>query len=136
MEGPASVERRHHIRRLCVAERVRLTNALEAQVDREKITGYLLQVDHPNGRSKAEFFARFGFNLENWRSLMVALGQHGSNCPAVETVESPYGARYVVEGELETPDGRNPQLRLARITEVGHTTLRLITAYSARSQHA
>ena len=38
---------------------MRLPNAAEAQVDSEKITGYLLSANHPDGRSKAEFFARF-----------------------------------------------------------------------------
>ena len=115
---------------------MRLPNAAEAQVDSEKITGYLLSAIHPDGRSKAEFFSRFGFSLGNWRVLMVALRQHGANSPVLEVVESPYGARYIVEGELETPDGRNPQLRSVWITEDGSTTPRLITAYPARRQHA
>lgn len=115
---------------------MRLPNAAEAQVDGEKITEYLLSANHPDGRSKAEFFSRFGFGLGNWQVLMVALRQHGANCPVVEVVESSYGARYVVEGEIETPDGRNPQLRSVWIMAGARTTPRLITAYPARRQHA
>jgi hypothetical protein len=113
-----------------------LPNAEEAQVDSKKITEYLLSANHPDGHSKAEFFTRFGFRPENWQVLMEALRQHVVNGQVVVVVESPYGARYIVEGELETPDARNTRLRTVWIIEAGGTTPRLITAYPARRQHA
>jgi hypothetical protein len=35
-----------------------------AHVDRSKITEYLLSLSHPDGRTKAAFFMRFGFRVE------------------------------------------------------------------------
>jgi hypothetical protein len=35
-----------------------------AYVDRTKIIDYLLSLSHPDGRSKAEFFRRFGFKTD------------------------------------------------------------------------
>jgi len=52
---------------------MRLPNAEDARVDREKLTDYLLCVSHPDGASKAEFFARLGFRLEDWAALADAL---------------------------------------------------------------
>jgi hypothetical protein len=43
---------------------VKLPNADQARVEREKITEYLLSTSHPDGRSKAEFFSRFGFRVD------------------------------------------------------------------------
>ncbi|MFY9269513.1 MAG: DUF6883 domain-containing protein [Candidatus Manganitrophaceae bacterium] len=110
-------------------EKVRLPNADQAQVDREKITGYLLSATHPDGASKAKFFARFGFYLEDWEVLRAALWKHGVKYAVVKTVESAFGTRYSVEGALETPDGRNPRIRTIWLVEKGSAIPRLITAY-------
>lgn len=108
---------------------MKLPNADQAQVDREKITGYLLSATNPDGAGKAKFFARFGFDLKNWEILRAALGMHGVKCVVVKTVESTFGTRYTVEGALETPDGRNPRIRTVWLVEKGSAKPRLITAY-------
>jgi|SRR5438093_2711724 len=75
-------------------------------------------------------FSRFGFRLENWVVLADALRKHGVSYPVVKSVESPYGTRYALEGELESPDGRNPRVRTIWIIEKGAEIPRLITAYA------
>lgn len=108
---------------------MRLPNAEHACVDREKLTDYLLCASHPDGGSKAEFFARFGFRVEDWEVLAEALRRHGAHCDVVNTVDSAYGTRYAVDGPLETPDGRNPLVRTVWIIEKGSAGPRLITAH-------
>ncbi len=108
---------------------MRLPNAEDARVDREKLTDYLLCVSHPDGASKAEFFARLGFRLEDWAALADALRRHGAHGGVVNTVDSAYGTRYAVDGPLETPDGRNPLVRTVWIVEKGSARPRLITAH-------
>ena len=120
-----------------VAERtMKLPNAAQARVDREKITEYLLSLGHPDGRSKAEFFSRFGFRLQDWRLLQQALRRHVLVNDVVQVVESIYGERYTVEGPLETPGGRQPLVRSVWILEAGASAPRLITAYPVRGEHA
>ena len=106
-----------------------LPNASQARVEVEKVTGYLLSVSHPDGRTKAEFFARFGFQLQVWQILAEALLKYGASNQVTGVVESPYGTRYGVDGELETPDGRNPLIRTVWIIDAGRSAPRLITAY-------
>jgi len=106
-----------------------LPNAANAQIDEAKITGYLLSPDHPDGRDKAAFFARFGFSRANWATLADALRRHAVAHPVAKTVQSNYGTRYVIEGELDAPDGRRPLVRTARIVEAGQDKPRLVTAY-------
>jgi hypothetical protein len=57
---------------------MKLPNAPQARVDRDKVTDYLLNPAHRYGASKARFFMQFGFTLERWEVLADALRQHGS----------------------------------------------------------
>ena len=106
-----------------------LPNADQAKVDRDKITEYLLCSTHPDGGGKAKFFTRFGFRLESWDVFAQALREHGARHPVVKKVESAYGIRYTIDGEIETPDGRNPRVRTVWLTEGKTTIPRLITAH-------
>ena len=48
---------------------MRLPNAHQALIDREKITEYLLNTAHRYGGSKARFFGEFGFELATWENI-------------------------------------------------------------------
>ena len=108
---------------------MQLPKAAQAQVDPGKITGYLLSAHHPDGRAKAEFFTKFGFRVEEWEVLRQVLLTHGATQRVANVVESRYGVRYIVEGELETPDGRNPMVRTVWIVSNESAVPRLITTY-------
>ena len=109
-----------------------LPNAQNAQVDSEKITDYLLSTTNPRGRNKAVFFLSFGFSTEHWQGFAEALRLQGMTHEVVKVAETVYGQRYHVDGTLETPDGRNPQVRTVWQMDVGSDYPRLITAYPVR----
>ena len=98
-------------------------------VEREKIVDYLLSFVHRYGASKARFFAEFGFRAEEWARLAEALREHGRTCELVREVETGFGPRYVVEGELTTPSGRRPRVRTIWQHDKGAVAPRLISAY-------
>ena len=108
---------------------MKLPNAGLAKVEREKITEYLLNVEHRYGASKARFFARFGFSLANWETLAIALLDHGRQFEVSEVTETIFGPCYKVEGELQTPTGRTPRIRSVWQVDHGMVAPRLITAY-------
>ena len=114
---------------------MRLPDAARARVDRTKVVDYLLSTTHPGGRSKAEFFTSFGFHLDDWQVLARSLAQHGKSNLVVSVLESEWGKRYSVDGELQTPDGRTPYVRTVWIVESGDTAPRLITAFPSRRSH-
>ena len=97
------------------------------RVDKSKIVDYLLS--HSNGQGKATFFLSFGFQLDEWAVLADALKQQAKNNTIVNDVDSAYGTRYSVEGELQTPSGRRPRVRTVWILESGSQEPRLITAH-------
>jgi hypothetical protein len=82
-----------------------LPNGEGARVDRSKITDYLLALSHPDGRSKAEFFLKFGFDADQWNVLAEALRAVGTSNPVTSATQSKYGLRYTVDGVLRAPDG-------------------------------
>ena len=56
---------------------MKLPYAAKARVEQKKVVEYLLSFSHPDGSSKAEFFSRFGFRVDEWEVLARALKQHG-----------------------------------------------------------
>ena len=52
---------------------MKLPNAEHAVIEQEKITDYLLSCTHRFGASKANFFLKFGFRLDDWQQLADAL---------------------------------------------------------------
>lgn len=112
-----------------------LPNAAQAYVEEKKVTDYLLNDAHPQGRSKARFFRAFGFVPEHWEGLADALCAQGWQGTVVSTLVLPDGRQYAVEGELAAPDGRRPRVRTVWETRLEDTRPPLITAYPA-SQRA
>ena len=105
-----------------------LPHAGRCHVGREKILGYLLNVTHPQGWGKAQFFQSRGFTRENWTDFADALKRHAIENPVAETTRSPHGIKYLVTCHIETPDGRNPCIRSVWIDE-GDQQPRLVTAH-------
>ena len=108
---------------------MKLPHADKAVVEREKITNYLLNPEHRYGASKARFFSEYGFRLEAWEQLAEALREHGRKHEVVRERQTGFGPRYVVEGELATPSGRQPFVRSVWQFDEGAVAPRLISAY-------
>ncbi len=106
---------------------MKLPYAHRLRVDQSKIVGYLLS--HSSGQGKAAFFLGFGFQPEKWMTLADALTAQARRNPVVTKVDSPYGTRYSVDGEVEAPDGRRPSVRTVWILERHSDEPRLITAH-------
>ena len=77
---------------------MKLPNAENAVVEREKIAEYLLNPTHRYGASKARFFGAFGFRAEEWWKFAEALREHGRDHDVTKVQETGFGPRYEVEG--------------------------------------
>lgn len=97
----------------------------QAVISEAKIVDYLLSPS----RDKAEFFADFGFSIAEWQILAKALSSHAVTHEVANSVTTTHGTKYIVEGELSTPDGRNPKVRSVWIIEHEQIVPRFITAY-------
>ena len=108
---------------------MKLPNAERAVVPGRKITHYLLSTAHRDGQHKAEFFRRFGFKLEAAEELASALLTHALHHEVIETVPTPFGRNFVIEGALPAPDGRSPKVRSVWFIAKGEEIATLATAY-------
>jgi len=106
-----------------------LPNAQLATVPEPKITRYLLNPGHPAGGSKATFFLRYGFTIQDWRRLAAALLRHARENEVVETEQTRHGTRYVLDGPLEAPDGLILNVRTAWYTDPDGDVPRFVTAH-------
>ena len=106
-----------------------LPNYDKAVVPQRKVVSYLLSHSHRDGRSKAKFFTQFGFSGEAWEELAQALRQHAADHEIAKAEQTPFGTRYVIEGQITTPDGRTPLIRSVWFIATGETIPQFATAY-------
>lgn len=102
-----------------------------AVVESAKLERYLLSREHPHGRQKAQFFERFGFTQDNAPVLHAALLDHVAGAALLEAMNTPFGQKFVLEGSLKSPDGRNPLVRSIWFEEREGGAVKLVTAYPA-----
>jgi len=108
---------------------VKLPKYQQAVVPERKITAYLLSLTHRDGRSKAAFFMRFGFTINNWETLAEALIRHAADYAVAEIEDTSFGTSYVIEGPLLAPDGRSPRVRVVWFIATEERIPHLATAY-------
>ena len=111
---------------------MKLPNAEQAVVDREKITDYLLSLTSPDCWSKARFFTRRGFTVGQWEVFAEALKAQGAAYEVAEIRETDQDIRYSVVGSIQTPDGSDPRIRTVWQIVRGSSIPRLITAHPRR----
>ena len=80
-------------------------------IDVAKIQNYLLNTDHPVGKSKAVFFAACGFARARPDELANCLLAHASPDNLADSVQTPFGTKWIFEGPIQTPAGAVPGLR-------------------------
>jgi hypothetical protein len=97
------------------------------EIDPRKVTRYLFDLTHERGGPKGRFFLRFGFRVDDPETLMHALLDHGSSYDITSVEDRVVALVYTIEGEIESPDGRNPRIRTVWQLDTGSDIARFIT---------
>jgi hypothetical protein len=97
-------------------------------VERQKILGYLLNEQHPQGAGKAKFFRMIGFKAQEWHVLANALRKHGAERETASHTRTPFGDKYRVACEVDSPVGLSNCIVTVWIVEAKKQA-RLVTAY-------
>lgn len=108
-----------------------LPNKSKAQVSITKIVNYLLSEAHPLGKSKARYFRSHGFKDENVAELVSGFLLIARNSQVERSERSLFGVKYVINGELSTPNGDMIRVRTIWIIENNSDLPRFVTAYPA-----
>ena len=111
---------------------MQLPHINEAYVPEAKLSGYLLAVDHASGRSKALFLTKLGFRRNQPDVLRRALLQHAADNTVSSVQLTPFGAKYLIEGQISGPTGTAAAIRSVWFVESGERGPRFVTAYPLR----
>ncbi len=108
-----------------------IPNANNAVVDIKKLTDYLLNSEHPDGKHKARlFFGALGLDRTGAEDLRVALLNAAKTHEAASGKFDRFGQRYTVDFLFEW-QGRRAIIRSGWIIEHDSDIPRLTTAYPA-----
>ena len=94
-----------------------------------KVQEYLLNPNHPVGGAKARFFLGIGYSRQHYEQLAADLILHGHTCAVTEEKQSPYGVKFVVDGPLLAPNGREYPIRTVWMEQSPGILVLLITAH-------
>jgi hypothetical protein len=107
----------------------RIPHAEKAIIDARKLHGYVLSFSHPIGRFKAAVFQKLGYSAENWKVLETCLKEIILSSSVGEIEDTEYGRKYVVEGLITSPSGKNVHLATVWIILKNEITPRFVTVY-------
>ena len=105
-----------------------IPDAENAIATRDKVHGYLLNVNHPGGGSKAIWFQSLGYERENWQLLADDLLRIARTSDKYDTQRSPHGVKYKASGTVGRPGYRPGHVLTVWIVEPDESP-RLVTAY-------
>ena len=104
----------------------RIPGADHALICKDKIVQYLLNLDHPDGASKAQVLAHAGFDVADPDMLEQALRKQHLFGGARDGNRSPFGKKYEITRSLTGPAGR-VMVTSVWIVRTGESFPRLIT---------
>jgi len=82
----------------------------DVRVDEGKVRNYLLSESHTVGRFKARFFAAVGFDSSGVPAFIGELRRIAAAGQVSEIMETPFGQKYLIPGDLKGPLGTVPVL--------------------------
>ena len=101
----------------------------EWRIDKSKITDYLLNENHPEGKSKALWFQSHGFSREKWELFSDSIRNLLEEQEGEVIVNSKFGCRMVNRGMIPTPRGQRARIITVWQLDRGALAPRLVTAY-------
>lgn len=108
---------------------MRVPNAENAEIDIRKLTEYLLNPEHTDGKHKAILWSdALGVTIEDAEELSPVLLRAVAANDAVKGKFDRYGQRYTVDFMLEWK-GKSAIIRSGWIVEHGYDLPRLTTAF-------
>lgn len=106
-----------------------LPNAHLAEIDPQKLHGYLLSKTHPVGRFKARFFAALGYAAERWQELEADLRMQHLKQDAQPGESLPAGQVFTIRAILKGPSGETAVMLSVWFVAAAGGAPRFVTAY-------
>ena len=111
-----------------------LPHAERAEIDPEKLHGYLLSLTHPVGRFKARFFAALGYSADEWQALEADLRIQHLSQDAEPGEATPHGQPYTIQAILKGPNGESASVVSIWFIRSSTNEPHFVTAYPGDEQ--
>lgn len=111
-----------------------LPNAERAEIDAEKLCGYLLSPTHPVGRFKARFFAALGYSADDWHTFEADLRIQHLSQDAEPSAVTPHGQPYTIRAILKGPNGESAPVVSVWFVRTFTQEPHFVTAYPGDEQ--
>ena len=99
----------------------------DAVISADKLIRYLLA---PRSRGdKSQWLALAGYTASNWQTLEFDIREQLLPLDALQEDETPFGAMYVIRGDLTGPNGRTLRVRSYWLIETATGRVKLITMF-------
>lgn len=108
---------------------MKLPNRENAVIAPDKLTDYLLNVEHKRGGAKARLLVQFGYNSEDWQQLEADIRLYHLDAEVDVVKYTMYGTRYEIRAPLKTPSGRTLTIKTIWQIDDGTDFPRLITLF-------
>lgn len=108
---------------------VLLPHADRAEIDPQKLHGYLLNPAHPVGRFKARFFAALGYVAAEWQTLEADLRIQHLSQPAEPGPTTPRGQPWTIRAILVGPNGQSASVISVWFVRRHRAEPHFVTAY-------
>lgn len=105
-----------------------IPNAEQAIAATDKVRDYLLNLEHPDGGSKAVWFHSLGYTRDQWQLLADDLLAIARGCDKFDTETNRFGVKYKAAGLVGRPNHRPANVLTVWIVEDDDPP-RLVTAY-------
>jgi hypothetical protein len=108
---------------------MKLPNPEQAIIDSQKLSGYCLNSQHPDGQHKARVFQSvLGLRQENEEELRNALKEALKNCEATFDGQNKYGNKYTIDFPM-TRNNQQATIHSVWIVRSDENFPRLVTCY-------
>jgi len=98
-------------------------------IDNTKISNYLLDLLHPSGKDKAEFFISHKCTAESLKELLLKQAKEENYLNKSTT---PFGEKYIIESIILLPDLTPFKLRSVWIVLNNQNFTTFVTAYPVK----
>ena len=107
-----------------------LPNYAKAEISPKKLSSYILNMDHPKGRSKAIAFRdALGYTVDNQNELQEALRDGLTKWKATARAVTDYGKPFEVRMLLTGSNGKQATVKTGWQIDSGTDVPRLVSAY-------
>ena len=108
---------------------MKLPNAENAIIAEDKLAGYLLDLGHRRGGSKAKLLHSLGYETQHWQRLADDVRQQHLTAEVIEERDTVWGRRYDIVAPLTGPSGDAVLFRTIWQIDLGSDRPRFITMY-------